>query len=593
MRLIILYILIVFASLTGDVFGINDRQIKMKLQYYKNKLSDDTLQIERKVAIIDSIMTLTKEENKVTEEISWLKKKGDLCLDGGFYGTAMSVYNKVLDRINENIEVNELNKIKLETLINMGRLCYFTGKYDAGISYIYDVLKYNDTNEEIYNVTAHSLLGSLFSSAEKPDIAKRHLREALKLLAITNPKDSIVMSHRYTIYNCFAGIYSTNKDYDSSLICLKQAQKYCNNDVNKMNIIYQNTAVLYTHIEEWQIAEEYFLKAFKLETRPYEKLVIMNNLAMVRYKQKRYDEALALCTQAIKIADDTGAMHIKSSLVYLIADIYASKGNYKLAFEYKERGQQVFDSLFNMEAEQNILLLNNDFEMYKIENDKKILEYKIEVAELGNFKKTILIVAIVILLIIVLVVAIIISRRLIKQNRDNKMMRNTIDRFDETKQEIIQSSKEHFATEINQQARELTANAIFIAKMCDVATQMSENIKKLKKHYNSSDTDLIFKELQSSLNSLSIEEKGWEDFKIYFEQVHQSFFPNLNAAHPGLTPGENRMCAFIIMNLSTKEIAMLTNRSIRTIDTIKFRIRKKLNIPGDVTTSSYLRQFIV
>lgn len=220
-----------------------------------------------------------------------------------------------------------------------------------------------------------------------------------------------------------------NKNYDSTLICLKQAHKYCNNDVNKISVIYQNTAVLYTYINEWSIAEEYFQKALNLETKPYEKLVIMNNLAMVYYKQYRYKESLKLCIDALQMAENHGSTHVKGSLLFLFSDIQANMGNYKLAFEYRNKGQNVFDSVYSAETEEKILMLNNDFEMYKIENDKKILEYKVEVAELGNLKKTIIIIMIAILFAVVLTVAIIISRRLMKQNKVNKIMKNTIDRL--------------------------------------------------------------------------------------------------------------------------------------------------------------------
>lgn len=58
-----------------------------------------------------------------------------------------------------------------------------------------------------------------------------------------------------------------------------------------------------------------------------------------------------------------------------------------------------------------------------------------------------------------------------------------------------------------------------------------------------------------------------------------------------MTAGENRICAFIVMNLNTKDIAALLNRSPRTIDTIKFRIRRKMGIPKEVSTLSFLLPF--
>lgn len=88
-----------------------------------------------------------------------------------------------------------------------------------------------------------------------------------------------------------------------------------------------------------------------------------------------------------------------------------------------------------------------------------------------------------------------------------------------------------------------------------------------------------------------MEERGWNDFKLYFEQIHPSVFSRLNKAYPKLTAGENRLCAFLIMNLTTKEISALTNRSVRTVETAKFRLRKKLDIPKDTNILAFLWQF--
>ena len=55
----------------------------------------------------------------------------------------------------------------------------------------------------------------------------------------------------------------------------------------------------------------------------------------------------------------------------------------------------------------------------------------------------------------------------------------------------------------------------------------------------------------------------WDVFKTYFEQTHPDFFKTLYTLHPDLSPNEVRMCAYIMLNLTTKEIAGLTNRSSR------------------------------
>lgn len=92
--------------------------------------------------------------------------------------------------------------------------------------------------------------------------------------------------------------------------------------------------------------------------------------------------------------------------------------------------------------------------------------------------------------------------------------------------------------------------------------------------------EVRLKAIRGLLSDLDREENVWKMFRTYFEAVNQSFFDRLYRLAPTLTNAEIRMCAFILVNLTTKEIAILTNRSVRTVETIKHNLRKKLSIDG-------------
>lgn len=96
------------------------------------------------------------------------------------------------------------------------------------------------------------------------------------------------------------------------------------------------------------------------------------------------------------------------------------------------------------------------------------------------------------------------------------------------------------------------------------------------------------KEIYSLLRQLSSEDNLWEMFDTYFKQVNQSFFNNLFRIQPNLTNAEIRMAALILLNLNSKEIATLTNRSVRTVESIKYNLRKKLGITE--LTETFMRR---
>ena len=63
----------------------------------------------------------------------------------------------------------------------------------------------------------------------------------------------------------------------------------------------------------------------------------------------------------------------------------------------------------------------------------------------------------------------------------------------------------------------------------------------------------------------------------------------LRERHPGLNNNELLMCAYLRMNLRSKEIAPLLNISVRGVETIRYRLRKKLDLERDASLTDYLK----
>jgi DNA-binding CsgD family transcriptional regulator len=79
-----------------------------------------------------------------------------------------------------------------------------------------------------------------------------------------------------------------------------------------------------------------------------------------------------------------------------------------------------------------------------------------------------------------------------------------------------------------------------------------------------------------------------EEFNYYFEQVHPSFYARLSELYPSLTTKERRLCAYLALGLSTTDIAQISHREIRSIESSRNRLRKKLNISQEISISDFL-----
>jgi len=83
-------------------------------------------------------------------------------------------------------------------------------------------------------------------------------------------------------------------------------------------------------------------------------------------------------------------------------------------------------------------------------------------------------------------------------------------------------------------------------------------------------------------------EEVWKEFEIRFQNVHSDFYKNLVNNFPDLTANELRLCAFLKLNLNTKEISSLTNQSVNSIDVARSRLRQKFGLTKKDNLTSFL-----
>jgi hypothetical protein len=88
----------------------------------------------------------------------------------------------------------------------------------------------------------------------------------------------------------------------------------------------------------------------------------------------------------------------------------------------------------------------------------------------------------------------------------------------------------------------------------------------------------------SDAKSLMQKGKIWEEFEIRFSKTHAGFFEKLMHSFPELTLNERRLCAFLRLDMTTKEVSTITGQSIRAIEIARTRLRKKLNLSQTETS---------
>ena len=169
----------------------------------------------------------------------------------------------------------------------------------------------------------------------------------------------------------------------------------------------------------------------------------------------------------------------------------------------------------------------------------------------------------------------------------NKMKRESLEaRKNSLEVKSLELEKLNLERELEFRNKELTTNVMYMARTSEFITRISEKLLKSKMFFtkeNQSAINKIITELQSY-----VDQDTWTEFEIRFQQVHNEFYTKLNELHPDLTANEKKLCAFLKLNMTTKEISAITYQSVNSIIVARSRLRKKLGIERDENLISYL-----
>lgn len=537
----------------------------------------------RKLTYLDSCLALDYNLS-YSEKADLLCQKASVCEEMHYYTTAIHLYDQALELLGDNPENTQK---RLDILLNQSILYEGYSDFGEAIKKLLHILKIARNEYPLERISAYINLAHYHSLTQNLVLSMEYIDSATKIIQRTDWKSADEKDEYYfKLHNITSGVWS-KIDIDSAFKYLHLAESYAHRDIKKLTVLYQNFATLYLMKKDFSTAEDYFKKAQVLVDEPLKKTYLKFNMAEMALLQGNLDVALERYQDVLNEKTDYPAYHVRTYALEAMANIYAKKGDFKKAYELMTLSRQTADSSMVDENQKQILSLQRDFEQYKLENARKIFEYKEKVGTLQLFRKNMIITISAFGMLLCFALLFITIRKLNRQKKFSEHLSRKIKRILSEEHKLVQDLKD----ETDKQSRELVTNAIIKAKTNDLVNEILPRIDQLKSQSRDKNFQESLQVIQDKLKNLLSEDKQWNDFILYFEKVHPSFFNLLHKDFPNLTAGENRICAFIIMQLNTKEIAALTNRSVRTIDTIKFRIRKKMDIPSDISTLTFLQKY--
>ena len=457
------------------------------------------------------------------------------------------------------------------SLFNLGRSYFNQGFLEISTKYFY---RYLDIQKAINNSrgTAYALvnLGAIHLQLKQFEKSREFFENGLETLnqlanddRIDKPGTEII-----TIYNNL-GIVSqnlneTNKAIDYYSRGINQARKTPEEHIILANLL-NNLGTLY--LEEGKLAEAfgYLTEALNIRIQNDNKSGQVNSyrsISMYFNKQKDKAEELKYLTMGIKLAEEIGSISQLANLTEKMFVYYQELQNADSALKYNLLFTEYMKKL-NEEATRK--------ELAHLELASQLKE-KEKIQQFEQKRKELL--YLVAGLVLTLTVAILSLLYFISHSRNRRL---TLEKeIINLNSKNLELEKESIEKELDLKNKEMATNVMYQIQKNEM---IHDIVEKLQKHSSTGikQDDSWILEIIRDLEKTQ-EKSVWNEFEVRFQQVHNDFYKKLNDINPELSTNERRLCAFLKLNMTTKEISTITGQIPRSIDVARTRLRKKLNL---------------
>ncbi|MBE0663948.1 MAG: tetratricopeptide repeat protein [Bacteroidales bacterium] len=433
--------------------------------------------------------------------------------------------------------------------------------YATALLLLHEVADFQEENKDSIRLTyTLNALGNTYFRLNRNDKAIEQYHKAINIGEVLG-----MLENQITAYNNLTAIYSElpdsfNQALQHGYLGMKLASE--NNDNTNLLSISSNIGSAYLSANQADSALYYYEKALALVDQINEPSIqaqLHINAGRAYFVNALYEKARLHIHKGLEIAKSINSLSNQSRGYKLLASVDSIQGNFRNALINFQHSTRLYDSIWSLENASRIADLEIAYETRKNEFEITHLKKEFRLVKMMNLTGVF-----IILLLLAVSAAVIAYMR----------SRNTIY---EQKLLIQQKENERVQSLLQANKRELSGKVTALIKLEETIGPIKDEINKLITRSND-DTSV---HLQSALQMLTLAEKGhqlWKDFEIRFNELNDEFITKLASLYPTLSPAEIKLCALLKMQLSTKEIAELSNRSQRTIEYTRTNIRKKIGL---------------
>lgn len=317
---------------------------------------------------------------------------------------------------------------------------------------------------------------------------------------------------------------------------------------------YSNMGVAFIYAQKNDSAAIYLIKSLDLAKETpgldddAERLMY---LGVFNQEIGKNDEALTYLLEANKLINNLVSFSSKILVCQGIADAYASKSEFDLAHKFRLNEIAYRDSLREISLQESALA-------YQFKDELLLEQQKTDKIKLYLVILSIVILACIII-IWIYVDKVKLARRKAEINARNEQL-----------------EREKAELELENNEREMASKSMFLLEKDNLIHNISDKLRATVTKLDG-ESFTVVNGLISELN-FSLNNKRWDEFEMRFNKVHPNFIRNLEKKHPKLSNNERKLCSFLLMNMSSKDISTITGQTVHSINIARSRLRNKLNL---------------
>lgn len=438
--------------------------------------------------------------------------------------------------------------------LELAKLYYRTGTFHKAFVHVNNAMDvYSEGRENKEHLECVNLLGALYYACRDYDRSSDYFRQCAK--GAESIKDTSMLL--LALNNMAVYIYSQSDSVETKKLLLECAE-LCRQSGNTsfLSKVYINISLMSIRSKDFDAARRYLDAARPILTDVGENGQYYYYSAIIDYRQGNLDAAIVSLHKAVDLYSLGEFGERRQACLELLQEIYAVRGDYENAY----------NTLFNYyTASKQYDREGAVIELFKVQNEKLLNEQREE--ELSRKRALAVWLSVsVFLLVLISVLAVMMYKR-----REYEIRRR--------EQELAARKEIEELKQMQQYKTDCLVNDTI------------ENLNRLGARMKDEE---LQKELARICGDLKDTKKRdeWMEIKSFVPKFESDFYRNLIQAYPSLTLNERRLCVFLNMSLTTKEISDITRQSVQSINTARGRLRRKLGINGDnISMQEFLSKF--